>query len=872
MNIKGMAFLCAFAASAAFAEEVVDTTDGITIDIPSGEEVTRSEKFTGSGKITKTGAGKLILDNPNNDWTGGIKIDAGSLTAAATGCLGSGTVTVGGTSAATLYFQQKATDENAFTFANAITYGRSSSRVQFKSDTTTTGTINGAGNDPYLGADEGVTVTCKGALTAYSNRSFIFDQLKGTVIFEDAVTTMTSLTEWQQNGNNNGGRVCLANTGNAPHICIASIKYECQAAGVLPASKEIRRNRYSSSYGGLDLNGFDQTVSAVDVCGQSALGSSSTAENISTPDGKPATLTFRNTATSSAKVCDFALNGPLSLVIDCESTSTQTFINRTNGMTGDITVSSGTFKMTGTSSFPGVRKLTVAADAKALVESTATQVFSDALELDLSEGSELALNGTQVSVSKLTYKGVELPVGYYSSDLCPAITSGSVRVVPLGTDTVVWTGEGADTKFSTMGNWSADSIDFSRNGLAATFAAGGTEAAVDTNVLFSALTLSAPTFAFTDAGGLMTFSMAQLVFGDATGNRMYEFAAPTVVDGNLSITSPADTTIMLSHDIVAPVGTNPGTITYDGSASGAYLYLNGVSIDHGVSVRGPAGVAAFRTQAGTTNAIGGTLTIADASTQNLLMGTDASLTVRGDVLANNGFWLQGRGAMIVDGRVRCNAKKVVTVNCESSGNPSKLALVLNGSGGTGATLCVAEYGGRIEFGTDNTFSSNGQTSGTKFSVRARWNGAAKVRMNATTQTFASFSVIKSGSGTVEVLASSGSVLRAVGTDDSSFYGSSAGERVVLTGDLELENAGSGALTVGNLDIDGTLSVRLSGENGKLKVLDGSRIKLEHLWVGEEEIPAGTYTYASAPAALRARLVESTGKVHVGHPGAVLIVR
>ena len=35
MNIKGMAFLCAFAASAAFAEEVVDTTGGITIDVPA---------------------------------------------------------------------------------------------------------------------------------------------------------------------------------------------------------------------------------------------------------------------------------------------------------------------------------------------------------------------------------------------------------------------------------------------------------------------------------------------------------------------------------------------------------------------------------------------------------------------------------------------------------------------------------------------------------------------------------------------------------------------------------------------------------------------------------------------------------------------
>ena len=872
MNIKGMAFLCAFAASAAFAEEVVDTTGGITIDVPSGEEVTRSEKFTGSGKITKTGAGKLILDNPNNDFTGGIKIDAGALTAAATGCLGAGTVTVGGTSAATLYFQQKTTDENAFTFANAITYGKSSSRVQFKSDTTTTGTINGGGNDPYLGADEGVTVTCKGVLKANSSRSFLFDKLKGTIIFEGAITTMTGFNEWQQDGNNNGGRVCLGNTGNAQHISVASVKYVCLAEGVLAADKELKRNRYSSSYGGFDLNGFDQTVSAVDLNGQSALGSGSAAEIISTPEGSPATLTFRNTTAAAVKVCDFALNGPLSLVIDCEPTSTQTFINRTNGMTGDITVSSGTFKMTGASSFPGVRKLTVAADAKALVESTAKQVFPDALELDLAEGSELALNGTQVSVSKLTYKGVELPVGYYSSDLCPAIISGSVRVVPVGTDTVVWTGEGADTKFSTMGNWSVDPIDFSRNDLAATFAAGGTEAAVDTNVLFSALTLSAPAFAFTDAGGLMTLRMAQLAFGDVTGSRMYEFAAPTVVDGNLSITSPADTSITLSHDIVAPVGTNPGTIAYDGTASGARLYLNGVSIGQGVFVRGPASVAVLRTQAGTTNEIGGTLTIADASTQYLLMGTDASLTVRRNISANNGFWIHGSGAMIVDGQILCNAKKEVTVNCESSGDSSKLALVLNGSGGTGATLKIAEYGGRIEFGTDNAFSSNGQTSGTDFSVRARWNGAAKVRMNATTQTFATFSVIRTETGPIEVLASAGSALRAVGTANSSFYGNTAEKKIVITGDLTLENAGSGSLTVGNLDIDGVLSVRLSGDDSKLKVLDGSRIRLEHLWVGEEEIPAGTYTYASAPAALRARLVESTGKVHVGHPGAVLIVR
>ena len=52
--------------------EGLDTAGGKTIEIASGDTLEITGKITGSGLLTTSGSGTLVLSNPENDWTGGL--------------------------------------------------------------------------------------------------------------------------------------------------------------------------------------------------------------------------------------------------------------------------------------------------------------------------------------------------------------------------------------------------------------------------------------------------------------------------------------------------------------------------------------------------------------------------------------------------------------------------------------------------------------------------------------------------------------------------------------------------------------------------------------------------------------------------------
>ena len=54
-----------------------NTTGGLTITVASGDTLEISGKVTGTGRLTTSGSGTLILSNEENDWTGGIKVGKG---------------------------------------------------------------------------------------------------------------------------------------------------------------------------------------------------------------------------------------------------------------------------------------------------------------------------------------------------------------------------------------------------------------------------------------------------------------------------------------------------------------------------------------------------------------------------------------------------------------------------------------------------------------------------------------------------------------------------------------------------------------------------------------------------------------------------
>ena len=64
-------------------------------DVGAGDVVEISEKLTGSGSIRKTGAGRLVIKNGLNDFSGGVKIENGVVNGETAKSFGTGAINVG---------------------------------------------------------------------------------------------------------------------------------------------------------------------------------------------------------------------------------------------------------------------------------------------------------------------------------------------------------------------------------------------------------------------------------------------------------------------------------------------------------------------------------------------------------------------------------------------------------------------------------------------------------------------------------------------------------------------------------------------------------------------------------------------------------
>ena len=122
--------------TATFANPVVFNGDG-SIEIGSGKNLTLSGVVSGSGAITKTGAGTLTMTKANS-YGGGTTISEGTVKLTEAGTLGSGSVTV---------------NENAtLEFAHASNQTISNDIIGLGSVTKTgTGTLTLSGNNSYYG-------------------------------------------------------------------------------------------------------------------------------------------------------------------------------------------------------------------------------------------------------------------------------------------------------------------------------------------------------------------------------------------------------------------------------------------------------------------------------------------------------------------------------------------------------------------------------------------------------------------------------------------------------------------------------------------------------------------------------------------------
>jgi len=135
-----------------FFDDVDLTGQEMTITVASGATNTYTGAFSGSGSISKTGSGMLVLspaENKSNTFSGGVKVAGGVVRADAQGAFGTGTISV--TSSSGQVFFNSGTKNNGaayteFTNDIEVTVGNSAQTVVFYADTLIRGDITGAGN------------------------------------------------------------------------------------------------------------------------------------------------------------------------------------------------------------------------------------------------------------------------------------------------------------------------------------------------------------------------------------------------------------------------------------------------------------------------------------------------------------------------------------------------------------------------------------------------------------------------------------------------------------------------------------------------------------------------------------------------------
>ena len=109
---KGIVLVACCMASAAALAATVTLNGETTYSVASGTQAV-VDTLTGSGSILKTGNGMLDLTGAGNDFTGGVKIDAGAVQASALDALGSGTVEVANKTSGVYFAVAPATNSGA---------------------------------------------------------------------------------------------------------------------------------------------------------------------------------------------------------------------------------------------------------------------------------------------------------------------------------------------------------------------------------------------------------------------------------------------------------------------------------------------------------------------------------------------------------------------------------------------------------------------------------------------------------------------------------------------------------------------------------------------------------------------------------------
>lgn len=649
-----------------------------------------------------------------------------------------------------------------------------------------------------------------------------------------------------------------------------------------------------------------------------------------------ATLVIAGEADKTA-TASVALDGAINLVIDSKAPDTfrQEFQTRANTMSGSISVKGGTLALNGTVTFANVTQVAVTGTGALEIGAGASPFVANAVDLTLGKDARLIVpTGVTLKFKTLTVSGELLAAGTYSSADLTQISGGSVESISGATTVVTpitWNGS-VDTDATKGVNWglSDDTLSFGTYTYHPTFATVGSSAIFPSGaVRFVAVDFDAPT-GFTVGGAADT---RFLVLGDVTvaaadTARTYTFEKPLAFAADPSVAvgegalldfaegietagavtkagvgsarlggqSQVNGTLTVSGGALRVAGTVDGTgaLAVD-SEKGATLVLDKAVVNVPVSKLGTTSVvnpATIQSEAGTTNVLGGKLTV---KASFLFSGMGTTILTGGAEFLNK--------AMLNSGEVvfRTNPVYLLWGGLYAQGPSARYTFEVGGSTlgdkGYSATLSMTQ-GGTVELKADNAIANA--------TVEI---GLGTLALNGTVQSVRELSsAVNSGGAFVagSVVGEAGAKLTVQGSAQRTVYVGDFGGRVSLDyaggsgGELCISN--TTVTSVGEVSVSsGTLAftdatwpnatrVSVSGTGvlklGKSQALGSKRAALYIRDAGQVEIPAGTRqkfavaylwdeTTESYRPATREQIVghvTGSGNLRVGSEGVMLILR
>ena len=431
-------------------DDDVELLDQVEVTVASGSTFAINGKISGSGSIKLVGGGTLQLA-VSNDFSGGAYIDTGVLQVLTGGALGTGDITVKGSTKATSQLWFGPLDEGVsgnvtIIFPNNIFIENSGSTSYYQ---LMYGPHGASGSRKYLRLTG--DITCNGDLyfridpnSQFNNASTPTYRLDGDLTANKLYLDRPSIYghfygkidvgEISAGKNGNCG-IYLYNSANRIMVNRLGRQFtECKAANALGGMAWIPT--YQAETGRLALNAFDQVVAYMDSSSYDTTAKKAYLPPV-TSTGATLTLTGGvETATFEGRLGTTDANNVISLVVDANDGFTQTFSGTNNLLSGSIAVKKGTLVFSGADALPEVSAIEV--ESGAAFKMTAEVVedenaFPDStVFLDLGATGFVDLNGRKVTVASMTIGGADMAGKTLTNATHPNNIAAGTEITVLG--------------------------------------------------------------------------------------------------------------------------------------------------------------------------------------------------------------------------------------------------------------------------------------------------------------------------------------------------------------------------------------------------------------------------------------------------------